>query len=506
MSLHGRQLLGGTATARGQSRFTATDPSTNEALPTAFTEATPEEVAEAAQLAASAHPMFEEAGRARRATLLRTIADTLEALGETLLARAQAETGLPHGRLHGERGRTTGQLRAFATLLESADAFDVRTQAATETTPALRTIDRAIGPVAVFGASNFPLAFSVAGGDTAAALAAGCPVIVKAHPAHPGTSELVGVAIANAVRELELPPGTFGLLHGTHHAVGAALVEHPHLRAVAFTGSYAGGRALFDLAQRRPTPIPVFAEMGSVNPVFILPGAVQDDAEGLAARLVGAVCLGVGQFCTNPGVIVARTDTASRLLPAMAETFRANEPGVMLHGGIADAYDSGCHQLARFPGVELVTMGGGTMEPGARGRPQLFRVAAAEFLSTPSLRDEVFGPSTLVVECDDDDAMLAVAAAFEGQLTATVHAAAADHPTAARLMPLLEQRVGRIVFGGVPTGVAVCEAMHHGGPFPATTTPRETSVGTRAIRRFLRPVCYQDVPSALLPADLRDPA
>lgn len=505
MTLHGQQLIGGLATAKGSSQFVATAPSTGDALPTPFMEATEAEIDAALELASAAHPAFETAGRERRAACLQAVADGIERLGEELIDRAHAESGLPRARLEGERARTTGQLRAFATLLETADAFDVRVRPGSTESPELRTIDRAIGPVAVFGASNFPLAFSVAGGDTAAALAAGCPVVVKAHPAHPGTSELVAGAVRDAVQALELPVGTFALLQGRAYAVGEALVRHPRLRAVAFTGSYAGGRALFDLAQRRPTPIPVFAEMGSVNPVFVLPSVARRSAPDLAQQLAHAVCLGVGQFCTNPGIVVVRSDTAGAFLESMAAAMRSVAPGVMLHEGIANAYEAGCRALARTPGVELVTMGDGAMGPGANGRPQLFRVEASTFLETPSLRDEVFGPSTMVVECDSDGTMLEVAESFEGQLTGTLHADGSEHELAGLLMRALEQRVGRVVFGGVPTGVAVCEAMHHGGPFPSTTTPRETSVGARALRRFLRPVCYQGVPTELLPADLRGP-
>ena len=503
MSLHGRHLIGGEASASGSERFKATNPATGETLEPAFAEATSAEISAALGAAEQAHPRFEQAGRATRAALLRGIAEGLEALGDTLIERAHAESGLPHARLQGERGRTTGQLRAFADLLDTSEAFDVRVQPGADGAPDIRTIDRAIGPVAVFGASNFPLAFSVAGGDTAAALAAGCPVVCKAHPAHPGTSELVGAAIAAAVAKQNLPAGVFSLVQGTGHAVGAGLVEHASTRAVGFTGSYAGGRALFDLAQRRPTPIPVYAEMGSVNPVFVLPVAAGRDPAALADQLGGAVCMGVGQFCTNPGILVIRRDTADALLGALAGTITGASPGVMLHAGIAKAYDAGSRKLGAVEGVELVAEAPAADSAGSTGSPRLFRVSASTFLANPELREEVFGPSTLAVVCDDDDAIAEVAAAFEGQLTATIHADPDDYGLAQRLMPFIEQRVGRVVFNGVPTGVAVCEAMHHGGPFPASTTPRETSVGTRAIRRFLRPVCYQGVPNALLPEDLR---
>lgn len=503
----GRHIIGARLQAEGTTALTDHEPYRGGERPVAYVDATLAEVERAMELAQSAHPAFEQAGRPQRARLLRGIADAIENLGDALIDCAHAESGLPRPRLVGERARTTAQLRMFADLVQSPQFLDIRLTPATPG-PQLRTIDRAIGPVVVFGASNFPLAFSVAGGDTASALAAGCPVIVKGHPAHPATSELVGRAIAETITALELPAGIFALLHAADHSIGEALVQHPAARAVGFTGSYRGGRALFDLAARRPEPIPVYAEMGSINPVFVLPGAVAADPAGLADRLGASVCLGVGQFCTKPGVVVTleNADTAA-LLGALGRAISQTRPSVMLYPGIARAYARGCATLGAIEGVEIIGRAdepsGDRASRGLIGHPHAFSVAAATFIDTPALREEVFGPATLVVRCPDEDRLLAVARSFSGQLTATLHATPDDMVLARRLMPVLEQRAGRIVFGGVPTGVEVCNAMHHGGPFPATTAAKETSVGTRAVCRFLRPVCYQDVPAELLPEDLR---
>lgn len=510
MDLHGQNLIGNATSADGGATFTAVDPRTDTALEPKFHEATNAEVDRALRLAADAHPAFERAGREARAALLEAIADGLEALGSPLLERASAETGLPLGRLEGERGRTCGQLRLFANVAREGSYLGLRIDhgdAARKPLPKpdVRSMARALGPVAVFGASNFPLAFSVAGGDTAAALAAGCPTVVKAHPNHPGTSEHVGRAIAAAVAKCGLPAGVFSLVQGTGHEVGVALVRHPATRAVGFTGSLRGGRALYDEAAKRDEPIPVYAEMGSTNPVFVLPERMRAGGKELAAGLAGSVTMGVGQFCTNPGLVVAPSgDATDGFLTALAEGLRAVDEGPMLHAGIRRGFDARLDEVGAVAGVEVLERGTPRAKAGAC--PALLAVDAARFLASPTLHEEIFGPSTMVVRCRDAAEMQAVARALQGQLTATVHADDGDRAACAELVPILEQKAGRVLFGGFPTGVEVCEAMVHGGPYPATTDSRTTSVGTGAIARFTRPVAYQSFPQELLPEELRDAA
>lgn len=507
---NGAQLIGGAESRDGAATFTAFDPRTAAPLGPAFHEATRGEVDRALALANEARGAFERAGRERRARLLEAIAAGIEALGAPLLERASAETGLPMPRLESERGRTAGQLRLFARVAREGSYLGVRIDhgdpsRAPLPKPDVRATSVPLGPIVVFGASNFPLAFSVAGGDTAAALAAGCPVVIKGHPNHPGTSELVGRVIAACVRAAGLPPGAFSLVQGTSHDVGAALVQHPATTAVAFTGSHAGGRALFDLAQRRARPIPVYAEMGSVNPVFLLPGRVADDPTALAASIAASVTLGVGQFCTNPGVLVAlRGGATDTLLAALTTALGAAPEAPLLHAGIRAGYDRGQARLASIAGVEVRARAAASGPCGARAA--LFTIPAARFVAEPAAREEVFGPSTLAVLCEDPAELLAVADGLDGQLTATVHAGEGDAAMAAELLPRLAQRAGRVLYGGFPTGVEVCDAMVHGGPYPATTDSRSTSVGALAIARFVRPVAYQNVPEALLPEELREHA
>jgi alpha-ketoglutaric semialdehyde dehydrogenase len=360
-----------------------------------------------------------------------------------------------------------------------------------------------LGPVVVFGASNFPLAFSVAGGDTAAALAAGCPVIVKGHSAHPGTSDLVAQAIVSAVEACDLPPGVFALLNGNSRALGAALVADPRVKAVGFTGSRAGGLALMKIASERPQPIPVYAEMSSINPVFLLPGALAAWAEKLGEEFVGSLTLGVGQFCTNPGLVIALEGTAlERFVAAAGAALGRVAPGVMLTSGIHDAYQRGVQQLIEHDKVTLLARGAESQGKNC-GRGALFSVSATDLLQHAEVMDEVFGASSVIVRCADEAQLLEVAAHLEGQLTATLQLAASDQAFAARLLPILETKSGRLIANGWPTGVEVAHAMVHGGPFPATSDGRSTSVGTLAIERFLRPVCYQDFPDGLLPHALR---
>jgi NADP-dependent aldehyde dehydrogenase len=444
--------------------------------------------------------------RARRAEFLNAIADEIEARAEAITEIGTSETGLPAARLDSERGRTTGQLRLFAQHILDGAYLDRRiTEALPDRQPVprpeIRLIQRPIGPVAVFGASNFPLAFSTAGGDTASALAAGCPVVVKGHPAHPGTAEIVAEAIVAAVAACGMPKGVFSLIQSPDQRVGEALVKHPLIRAVGFTGSLRGGRALFDLCAARPEPIPFFGELGSVNPVFILPAALAARGEEIARGWAGSLTLGAGQFCTNPGIAVAvdgpETD---RFVSAAKAAIETTDAQVMLTDGIADACRRGVERLAAKGTVKAILR---TESAGRQARPNLFETTADAFLEDDELQEEIFGPVGLLIRLRSADEMTTIAKRFCGQITATLQMDAADTDLARTLMPILERKVGRVLANGFPTGVEVCEAMVHGGPYPASTNFGATSVGTMAIRRFLRPVSYQNLPVDLLPEDLR---
>ncbi len=423
--------------------------------------------------------------------------------------RCQQETGLPTGRLQGERGRTVNQLKLFAQLLRDGWWVNARIDTAQPNReplpkPDIRQMQIALGPVAIFGASNFPLAFSVAGGDTASALAAGCTIVVKGHPAHPGTSELVGRAIVRAAEATGMPKGVFSLVQGTTLAVGQALVKHPLIKAVGFTGSFRGGKALFDAANQRDEPIPVYAEMGSINPVFVLPGALQERSAQIAEGLVGSVTLGVGQFCTNPGLVtsIASADT-DMLLAKTQEGMAAAQTGTMLTERISEAYHEGAHRMGQAPGVETA----GESKPSDGAAPAtayVFRTTAEDFMKNKDLSEEVFGPATLHVTAQHKEELLALARQLNGHLTATLHATEDDLREYAELISILERKVGRLLINGFPTGVEVCHSMVHGGPYPATTDARTTSVGTLAIQRFSRPVCYQNFPPFALPDELKD--
>ncbi|MFN8546399.1 MAG: aldehyde dehydrogenase (NADP(+)) [Candidatus Eisenbacteria bacterium] len=505
----GALFLGAKETEGRGAEFSVRNPATGDLLPPVFRDADLEQVAEAARLAAAASEQ-ESPSRARTA-LLAAIAEEITALDEDLLVRAYAETALPMLRLQSERARTLHQIGLFAQLVEEGSWVDARIDRADPKRlparkPDLRRMLVPLGPVAVFGASNFPLAFSVAGGDTISALAAGCPVVVKAHPAHPGTSEMVARAIARAVARVGVHEGTFSMVHGSSNDVGLALVRAPELRAVGFTGSLRGGRALFDAAAARPDPIPVFAEMGSQNPVFLLTGALRERRATIAQGLSQAVALGAGQFCTNPGlVILTRGDEAEAFLATLRELIRRTPAGTMVHAGIRGAYESSLDAATATPGVELLAQGDGTGEHAATAaRSVLLATTARAFLEKGALREEIFGPATLAVLCDDAAEMLEVARSLGGQLTATVHGSEDEQAASDELLRLLRARVGRLIWNGFPTGVEVTHAMHHGGPYPASTDARSTSVGTAAIQRFARPVCYQDLPPQLLPIELTD--
>jgi 2,5-dioxopentanoate dehydrogenase len=510
MPVSGRLFIG-TAQVATAASFQAVNATTGELMQPPFNAAAETEVERACELAWAAFHSFRDLDVAARARFLETIAEQILALGDELLERGHAESGLPLARLTGERGRTMGQLRLFADELRKEGWLGIRVDPAQpDRKPAPRSDLRQrkvpLGPVVVFGASNFPLAFSVAGGDTAAALAAGCPVIVKGHSAHPGTSDLVAQAVVAAVKLCNLPEGVFSLLNGNSRALGAALVAHPHVKAVGFTGSRAGGLALMKIASERPEPIPVYAEMSSINPVFLFPAALAGKAESLGQEFVGSLTLGVGQFCTNPGLVIALdSPDLDRFIVAASAALNKVAPAVMLTAGIHAAYEKGTQQLLDHDKVTLLARGA---EPQGKncGRGALFSVAARDLLQHAEVMSEVFGASSVVVRCADEAELLRVTEHLEGQLTATMHLAAQDEALARRLVPVLERKAGRLIANGWPTGVEVSHAMVHGGPFPATSDGRSTSVGTLAIERFLRPVCYQDFPDGLLPPALRNDA
>jgi 2,5-dioxopentanoate dehydrogenase len=484
-------------------RFSGVNPATGEPLSPDFSSSGADDVNAAAVAAHAAFSAFAASDPELRATLLEAIATRIVELGDTLIERAMLETALPRSRLEGERGRTTNQLRLFAEVVRQGEWRDVTLDEALPNRlplprPELLRVNVPLGPVAVFGASNFPLAFSVAGGDTCSALAAGCPVVVKGHPSHPGTGELVARAVVEAVAACGLPPGVFAYLPGETHELGGALVAHALIKAVGFTGSRAGGLALMHIAAARAEPIPVYAEMSSINPVLLFPGALAAAAPALAEGLVQSMTTGAGQLCTSPGLVLALDGPElEEFVAAAARALAAIAPATMLSPSIRENFEAGVERLSRHPAVRLITRSGHDLPE--QGPPAaLFATKADDFLNDPALQQEVFGACALVVRCADLDQLRQVVASLEGQLTATLHAADDDHADAARLLPLIVERVGRVIFNGWPTGVEVCAAMVHGGPFPATSDGRSTSVGTLAIRRFLRPVAVQNAPLGLL--------
>jgi NADP-dependent aldehyde dehydrogenase len=503
----GEALIGGVAVRGEGTAQRAFNPGLEQQFGEEFNAVSVEQVNEACRLAGAAFDTFRATSDNARADLLDAIARNILDLGAELVERAMAETGLPQARLEGERARTCNQLKMFANLLREGSWCDPRIDVALPT----RTPPRAdlryrligVGPVAVFGASNFPLAFSVAGGDTASALAAGCPVVVKAHSAHPGTSELVARAVVTAVAQCGLPAGVFALLTGSGSHIGQTLVAHPAIQAVGFTGSRSGGgRHQRGAAAARKQPIPVYAEMSSINPVFLLPEALAGRPDSIAAGFAASLTLGVGQFCTNPGLVLGIEGPGlERFCASAAQALGGVAPATMLSAGIAGAYQRGVQALAGHEAVQTVVA---TPNTGCKGGPALFRTSAQDFLAQHALSDEVFGPASLVIACRDLDEMISVAEHLEGQLTATLQMADGDAEAARKLLPVLERKAGRILANGYPTGVEVTSAMVHGGPYPSTSDGRSTSVGTAAIYRFLRAVCYQDLPATLLPPVLQD--
>lgn len=509
--MNGRNIIASEYVGVNELNLKALNPSTGLVIDGEFAKAADGEVNEAMTAAADAFKVYRRVKKNEKAFFLDAIADEIAAIGEVLVERAALESGLPIARLQGELGRTTGQLRLFANLVREGSWVEATIDTAL---PDRQPLPRAdirrmlipIGPVVVFGASNFPLAFSVAGGDTASALAAGCPVIVKAHPAHFGTSALVGAAIINAVEKTGMPKGVFSLLFDDSYTVGSGLVLHPLTKAVTFTGSFSGGMALVKLAQQRKEPIPVFAEMGSINPIVLLPNAIARQPEELAAKYAASITLGAGQFCTNPGLMLAIASTGlEKFEQVLSEKISSVPSATMLTPGIAKNYQDLSTQIMDEKGVELLASSKAINETlSNQSVAKIAKVGAHEFINNPNLHQEIFGPYSLLVVCEDERALSQAIAVLEGQLTVTVMAEDGELANYQDLIHLLTDKTGRIILNGVPTGVEVCSAMQHGGPFPATNDSRFTSVGSYAIYRFARPLAYQDWSQELLPEELKD--
>jgi NADP-dependent aldehyde dehydrogenase len=506
MQLLGTSIIGSSRSAQAEKTFSGF----NLPLAPAFYEATLDDLNRAAQLAADAAPVLRNLTAPKIAEFLLAIRAQILELGDALIERASQESGLDATRLNGERDRTTNQLKLFAEVVREGSWVDARIETALPDRkpvprPDLRRLLRGIGPVAVFGASNFPLAFSVAGGDTTAALAAGNPVIIKGHPAHPGTSELVASAVAAAIKECGLPEGTLSLLQSTEPSFAIALVQHPTIAAVGFTGSERAGRALFDAAAKRPVPIPVYAEMGSVNPIFVLPQALQERAEATAEGLFKSVTAGSGQFCTCPGLVfVSEGPGIDLFLSRLQEHFAQGQPATMLTPGIAKAFEEHFQKAAKVDGVSAHRSSRAADMSQNQGQPGVIVVDSKTWSANDPLQHEIFGPSTIIVRCLSAADMLAAARALSGNLTASIHSTPSELAAFTELIDILTQKAGRLVFNGYPTGVEVGYAMHHGGPYPATTDSKFTSVGTGSILRFARPVSFQNFPQNLLPAQLQD--
>ncbi len=509
MELKGLNFIGNELSGDGDKIFPAVNPANNTRLLPGFYEASPAEIDKAIKKAWSAFKKYGRKNGKEKAFFLETIAEEIVDLGESLIERCHEETGLPKARITGERGRTVNQLKLFAELLREGSWIDARIETAMPERqpvpkPDIRSIFKPLGPVGVFGASNFPLAFSVAGGDTASALAAGCTVIFKAHPAHPGTCEFIADAIINAVKKTNMPDGTFSMVHGQSTNVGMSIVNHPMIKAIGFTGSFRGGKAIYDAAVKRDEPIPVYAEMGSTNPVFILPGALKKRKDEIAKGLTASVILGTGQFCTNPGLVFyEESEDSLKFKKAAAENFENASAGVMLTSGIQYAYQDDIKNILRQKGIELIAEGKSTGAVG-EGISYLLETTADVFLSGDIFEKEIFGPSTLAVKAKDKSELLEAAKSLGGHLTATVHAAEDDLKNYEELIEILEEKAGRLIINGYPTGVEVCHSMVHGGPYPAATDSRSTSVGTLAIYRFVRPVCYQNFSNEHLPDELKN--
>ena len=505
----GKNYIGNNRSAKGNKTYTTFNPQENKENEFSFVEATPEEIDLAVQLAKNAYHEFSGISGTRKAEFLNAIADEIIALDNLLIKTYCAETGLPEGRAMGERGRTIGQLRSFADLVKEGSWVEACIDNAIPNRapipkPDLRKMLIPLGPVVVFGASNFPLAYSTAGGDTAAAFAAGCPVIVKSHPMHAGTGELVASAIVKAAEKTNMPNGVFSNLNSSGIEVGVALVKHPDVKAVGFTGSIRGGRALFDLASQREEPIPVFAEMGSVNPVVVMPEAVQKRGGTLANTYAGSITLGSGQFCTNPGLLLGiKGDALTHFIKNLSDAIVKIEPSCMLHPNIIGAYESNKQKAVSQDGLRVVADYPTDVQTNY-ARQTITTVEGKTFLENATLHQEVFGPYSIVVQCEDIEQLEQIIAKLEGQLTGTIIAEESELSKYPGVVSALQNRVGRLIFNGVPTGVEVCPSMHHGGPYPSSTDSRFTAVGIHSIKRWVRPISYQDWPNNLLPVELRN--
>lgn len=510
MEMHGKNIIGSSLSAMGDKTFSAYDPRAGSETEQRFVEATTAEVDKALDLADSAAARLCHLTSDQVVNFLTAIQEEIRAIGDDLIATAARETGLDSDRLKGERERTVNQIGLFANIVKEGSWVDARIDTALperkpQPRPDIRRMLQPIGPVAVFGASNFPLAFSVAGGDTASAFAARNPVIVKAHPAHPGTSELVANAILKAVKRSSMPEGTFSMVHSKSPEISIALTVHPKTRAVGFTGSERAGRALFNAAAARPDPIPVFAEMGSVNPIFILPEALKKNGQTIAEGLSRSVLLGVGQMCTCPGLVFGSGDSSLRAFSErLTAAFEQATPGTMLNPAIRKAYTEDLNKASGVSGVRAIRASHAGDAQRTEGQPALLLTDSGTWLDNERLRQEIFGPSTLLVSCSSEPEFLRVAEALEGSLTATIHGTHDELNQYRELISVLSKKAGRLVFNGFPTGVEVGYAMHHGGPYPATTDEKFTSVGATAIYRFARPICYQGFPEDLLPPELQN--
>lgn len=507
MALIGANFIGFHTSKNGDSSFHAFDPFKDEYLPEAFYFATQEELESALYYADKSFLVFKEILPHQRAIFLETIAEEIMSLGDNLLQRCVAETGLPELRIKNERTRTINQIFMFSELLKEGWWVDARINTGnTELQkPDVRRMLQPIGPVAIFGASNFPLAFSTAGGDTISALASGCPVILKAHPSHPGTNEMMATAIIKAAQRASMPEGVFSSLFLSNE-LSMYLVQHSKIKAVGFTGSRTAGMILYNAACQRQEPIPVYAEMSSINPVILLKNALMKNAKAIATGLAASVTLGFGQFCTNPGlVILIQSKETNIFLKMFSDELIKTTPGTMLNKKILQSYKESIESLINNPEVKLLATG--NQEPDEKHgevKAFAFTVTGKNFLKKKQLSEEIFGPCTLFILCQDAIMLEEVICSLKGQLTATLHATKEDNPIALKVINILTQKAGRVIYGGFPTGVEVCDAMHHGGPFPSTTDAKFTSVGTAAINRFIRPIAFQNFPEDLLPEALKD--
>jgi len=505
----GKNYIGNSLSAKGKTTYKTFNPKANQENEIIYTEATSEEISEAVNLATEAFKSYNKIDGTKKAAFLNAIADEILALDDELVQTYMSETGLPEGRAKGERGRTIGQLRMFASLLEEGSWVEARIDTAQPNRTPFPRVDLRkmlvpIGPVVVFGASNFPLAYSTVGGDTASALASGCPVIVKSHPMHAGTGELVASAIAKAAEKTGMPNGVFSNLNSSGIEVGQELVQHPKVKAVGFTGSIRGGRALLDLAAKRPEPIPVFAEMGSINPVILLPKALEEKAAAWGKTYASSITLGIGQFCTNPGLILGiKSDSLTKFMQTLSEEILQIKPQCMLHPNIYKAFKNNKITAQKQENVETVANYNNAVAENY-AQQAIATVDGKTFLENPELHEEVFGPFSLVVQCEDLAQLEEIISNLEGQLTGTIISEHDEVNQHSIIVNALSERVGRIIFNGVPTGVEVVPAMLHGGPYPASTDSRFTAVGRDAIKRWVRPFSYQDWPNNLLPNELKN--